>query len=183
VRDVSRGGIHLVAERRFEPGELLSVDLPAPEGQACAVVLAYVVRVAPQHGGNWSVGCIFAIELGDEDLRLFGAEREKSPQADPRTWVRFPSDARATFQQVRDPDAPPRAAAVLNICPGGVGLLSDRALDLGALLRVELRGTSGPAALTMTASVVRVSPRPEGDWALGCNFLRELTHKEIQALL
>src|SRR5215469_16039595 len=44
VRDVSRGGILLVVDRPFEAGELLSVELPAAEGQPPSTVLACVVR-------------------------------------------------------------------------------------------------------------------------------------------
>src|SRR3954454_20417561 len=60
VRDVSRGGIHLVLDRPFEPGELLSVELPAAEGRPPSTVLACVVRAAEAEGGAWSVGCTFA---------------------------------------------------------------------------------------------------------------------------
>jgi hypothetical protein len=182
VRDVSCGGIRLAADRSFEPGELLSVDLPAAPGQACSSVLAYVVRAARHPDGTWSVGCTFASELSDDDLQLFGAKRQKPIEADQRAWVRFPCDARAFFQPVRETTVEPVPAQVLNISPSGVALQAEYAIDLGTLLSVELRGPHGSSALTMMASVVRVTPQ-EGGWALGCNFIRELSDRELQALL
>src|SRR5205807_6678513 len=44
VRDISRGGIHLLVERWFEPGMLLSIQLPFEKEEQESTILAYVVR-------------------------------------------------------------------------------------------------------------------------------------------
>jgi hypothetical protein len=180
VRDVSRGGILLVLDRPFEPGEMLSVELPAVEGQPPSTVLACVVRAAEAAGGEWSVGCAFAAELADDDLQLFGARRVKAPVTDQREWVRFPSRARATFQVVRAPAAS-TAAEVLNVSASGIGLRAEGDLQVGELLSVELRGGDRPA-LTMLACVVRVTAQPGGAQVLGCNFIGELADDHLRAM-
>jgi hypothetical protein len=178
VQDVSRGGIQLLVDRPFEPGELVSVELPAAEGRAPATVLACVVRAAAAEGGPWAVGCTFAAELTDDDLARFGGR--PGPAAEQRGWVRFPCRARATFQVVRGPAAP-AAAEVLNVSAGGIGLRAGGDLQVGELLSVELRGGDRPA-LTTLACVVRVSAEPDGQQVLGCNFIGELADEDVQAL-
>ncbi len=180
VRDVSRGGIHLVVDRPFEPGELLSVELPAAEGQVPSTVLACVVRVAEADDGAWSVGCTFAAELAEDDLGAFRSRRVKAPVTDSREWVRFPGRARATFQVVRAPAAP-AAAEVLNISANGIGLRAEADLQVGELLRVELRGGDRPA-LTTLACVVRVTAQPGGAQLLGCTFIGDLSDDDLRAL-
>jgi hypothetical protein len=180
VQDVSCGGIQLVVDRPFEAGDLVSVELPAAEGGPSSTVLACVVRSAAADGGAWSVGCTFAAELADDDLRLFGARRAKAPVTDQREWVRYPCRAQATFQVVRAPAAP-AAAEVLNLSAGGVGLRATADLPVGELLSVELRGGDRPA-LTTLACVVRVTVDPDGTRLLGCNFIGELADDDLQAL-
>jgi hypothetical protein len=183
VQDISRGGIHLLVNRRFEPGALLSVDLPgAGDGSGCTA-LAYVVRVSARPGGDWAVGCTFATELGDEDLGEFGARRLKPEEPDQRTWQRFACEARASCRPVKAPTAEPFPVLVLNIAPGGLGLRVGQAIDLGVLLSVELHGPKGEPGLTMMASVVRVNRTVGPAWVLGCNFIRELTETEMRSLL
>jgi hypothetical protein len=180
VQDVSRGGIRLVVDRPFEAGELLSVELPAAEGQAPSTVLACVVRTA-EDGGAWSVGCTFAAELAEDDLQVFGARRVKAPVTDQREWVRFPCQARATFQVVRAPAAP-AAAEVLNVSASGIGLRAEADLQVGELLSVELCGNDRPP-LTTLACVVRVTAEPGGKQVLGCNFIGELADDDLRALV
>ena len=181
VRDVSRGGIHLVVDRPFEAGKLLSVELPAAEGQPLSTVLACVVRAAPAEGGAWSAGCAFSAELSEDDLQAFRPHRVKAPVTDPREWVRFPCRARATFQVVRAPAAPV-PAEVLNVSASGIGLRAEADVRVGELLSLELQGDGRPA-LTTLACVVRVTAPPGGARALGCNFLGDLADDDLRALV
>jgi hypothetical protein len=183
VQDVSRGGINLVVSRPFQGGELLSVELPGVDGQAPSTVLACVVRAEAWPGGEWSLGCTFAAELGDDDLHWFGAKRVKPAEPDLRTWVRFPCTARASFQLVREPADRPHPARVVNISPCGVGLLTDAPVGAGELLSVELSDGNGKVVLTTLASVARVTARGERETLLGCNFIAELGDKEMGAFL
>jgi hypothetical protein len=182
VRDVSRGGIHLVLDRPFEAGELLSVELPAAEGQPPSTVLACVVRAAEADGGAWSVGCTFAAELAEADLEAFRPHRVKAPVTDQREWVRFPGQARATFQVVRAPAAP-TPAEVLDVSASGIGLRAEADLRVGELLSLELRGGGDRPALTTLACVVRVTAQPDGARVLGCTFLGDLADDDLRALV
>jgi hypothetical protein len=184
VRNISRTGINLQVERGFEPGSLLSVELPGPDGRPPYTVLACVVHATPRDG-EWALGCTFARELSDDDLSAFGAKRQRPPRADDhRTWVRFPCHVKAACQTVT-PDEPEPAwpAQVLNISPSGIGLLVDRPVENGALLSLQLQGAGGQMTHTILACVVHVTAQAAGHWALGCNFIRELSEKELLALL
>jgi hypothetical protein len=182
VRNISRGGINLVMDCPVQSGSLLSVELPAARDELASTVLAYVVRVAAQWGGEWSVGCTFASELNDEDLEPFGARRLKHSDRDQRTWVRFPCHAQASYTSVKGDEPKPGSAHVLNISANGIGLLADRHVELGKLLNLELRNSSGDFSLSILACVVRLTRQSETEWALGCNLIRELSEQELKAL-
>jgi hypothetical protein len=56
VRNISLGGINLVVNRHFKPGDLLNVELPGAEGEPPNQVLACVVHVTPgvPANGRWA---------------------------------------------------------------------------------------------------------------------------------
>jgi c-di-GMP-binding flagellar brake protein YcgR len=182
VRNISLGGINVIVNRHFKPGDLLSLELPAAEGQAPNEVLACVVHVTPRSAGEWSLGCNFSRELTDEDLRAFGARRQRPATDDQRNWERFPCSVKALCQSVMAGDQPQCEAKVLNISANGIGLLVGRATTTGTLLNLELLGPHGGQASRVLACVVHAAPR-DNQWALGCNFIRELTEQELKALV
>jgi hypothetical protein len=184
VRDISVGGLSLTVDRALAPGELLAVELPGPTEEAGFSTLACVVHVNADGEGQWVVGCTFARELSDEDLAPFGARRTRPRKpSDQRTWNRYPCDVRASYRLAADPEDGPRPVKVLNISASGVGLLVDRPVDNGTLLSVDLCSPAGAAGKTMLSCVVHVSRQGEGEWALGCNFISELSEAELLALL
>lgn len=183
VRNVSLGGVNLVVDREFTPGDLLSVELPGVADRTRCTVLACVVHVAAQGDGTWSLGCTFARELNEEDLEAFGVQRVRHASTDQRTWMRFPSDIRASFHPVAETDMQPREAGVLNVSASGIGLLVPQPVENGTLLSVELRSARGTFQRTMLACVVHVTAQSDGSYALGCNFIRSLSEDELKALL
>jgi hypothetical protein len=183
VRNVSRGGINLVLDRPFEPGSIVSLELPGT-GPTPSTVLACVVHATPAGDGGWSVGCTFSRELSDADLAEFGARREKPPApGDGRSWVRFSCSVQAACDTVPPNGGAPESVQVINLSPSGVGLVVTRRIDTGSMLSLELRSPSGRHACTMLACVVHASGRDSGQFAIGCNFIRELTDQEMQSLL
>jgi c-di-GMP-binding flagellar brake protein YcgR len=182
VRDVSRGGIHLVVNREFQTGELLSIELPRADDEM-HTVLACIVRADRLKGEDWALGCVFSRDLGDAELQSFGARRERHAAADQRVWMRFPCNVRATYQHVSTLGAPIAEARVLNISATGVGLLVDEPLEAGTLLSVDLKPDSGAEPRTMLACVVHVTAQANGQFALGCNFIRELSEEDLQVLV
>jgi hypothetical protein len=182
IGNLSRGGIQIIASRRFEPGSILSVELPASNGQPALAALACVVRAQPHGESDWAMGCRFASELNDEQLQMFGAARERPPATDPRAWSRFSCDARAVYHRVNRENPSPKTAQVLNIAAAGMALLVDEQIQTGELLSTELHDTEGRPVVTILACVVRVQSVSEGQ-ILGCNFIRELDEKDLRALL
>jgi hypothetical protein len=183
VRNVSLGGVSLAVDRAFEPGELLSVELPGATEESRCTVLACVVHVSAAGPREWLIGCTFARELGEEDLEKFGARRERHPPPDQRTWVRFSCDVKAVYQPVGGLPAGLKSAKVLNLSASGVGLLVGEAVENGTLLSVELHAAHAPFTRTMLSCVVHVTAQPGGEWALGCNFIRSLSEEDLKALV
>ena len=188
LRDISQGGAHFVLERPIHTGHLVNLELPLGRSRDMHTVLACIVRAREEADGRWALGCVFSRELTDEDLSGFGARRVRHNPEDQRLWMRFTCNLTAKFQKIGDPNAPVDSAQVLNLSASGVGLLADRFVDAGTLLNIDLTGRDGHTTRTILACVVHVS-RPgadqaaEGTWALGCNFIRELTDEDLQALI
>src|SRR5690242_2569250 len=59
IHDVSRNGLMLVAERRFEKNTFLNIRIDDDHGDELLSLFAQVVYVAPQGDGYWSMGCKF----------------------------------------------------------------------------------------------------------------------------
>jgi hypothetical protein len=179
VLDVSLGGVRLRAARPFEPGALLSIELPA--APCPARVLAYVIHSQAEEGGRWALGCSFAAELADDDLRALGAQRQRPQAPDQRQWVRFSCPIKASWAPLRSSPGDSFPARVLDISPSGVGLVVGEEVEVGTVLSLTLHGSAG--GLTILASVVRAAAQGEAEWALGCSFIRELADAELGALL
>jgi hypothetical protein len=69
IRNISAGGVGLVLRCQFCEGTLLHFELPQEMNLADPKVLVRVVRVTPEGDGNWSLGCEFADQLSEEQLR------------------------------------------------------------------------------------------------------------------
>jgi len=182
ITDISRGGLKVIAARRFEPGTVLSVELPAVSGEAALAVLACVVRAQPHGDKDWAMGCRFSGELSDEQLQVFGAARTRPMPPDARGWSRFPCEAKAVYQRVGDRDLSRGSARVLNISAAGMALLVQEEVAIGELLSTELHDATDRTVVTILACVVHVQTTEEGR-VLGCNFIRELNDADLKALV
>lgn len=182
VRNVSQGGVSLLLGRPFEPGEMLGIELPGPAEGTTYTVLACVVHARPQNDDEWFIGCTFSRELSDEDLQAFGARRVKHGAGDQRTWVRFATNVTASYQIITAPEPRKLPTEVVNISATGIGLIVTQPVPVGSLLSLELHAAHGAAQRTMLACVVHVTGRAEGEWALGCNFIRSLSESDLREL-
>jgi hypothetical protein len=183
IRDISLAGIQLTVDRAFEPGSLLTVELPAVREGERRTVLACVVHVRAVGDKEWAIGCSFARELGDDDLAAFRASRTKAAPGDNRYWERFACNVKAVCQVVSPTDPERWSATVLNISASGMALQVDRDVPTGALLAVELQGGSSKTGTTILACVVHVLTQTSGERVLGCNFIRELSDTDLAALV
>jgi hypothetical protein len=182
VRDLSLGGASLLVNRQIAEGEMVTLELPT-ECDDVHTVLACVVRAEPTKDGNWALGCVFSAELTNEDLGIFGARKMQADEGDPRTWVRFPINVKASCRRVGDVQDTSYAAQVLNISASGIGLAVNPLLQAGSLLNIDLMDKNDRMMRTILACVVHTTQRSSGDFAVGCNFIRELTEDELHSLL
>jgi hypothetical protein len=67
VKDISRTGIGLLLGRRFEPGILLAVELPAEGGSQ--LLLARVIHARAQGEGVWLIGCALVNPLAEDEVQ------------------------------------------------------------------------------------------------------------------
>jgi hypothetical protein len=75
VKDVSRGGLGLLLDRRFEVGTILTVDLTLDPHSNC-MILARVAHCTPQPEGGWLVGCeLLDRDAGEELVRTWEKAR------------------------------------------------------------------------------------------------------------
>ncbi|GIW80628.1 MAG: hypothetical protein KatS3mg105_2435 [Gemmatales bacterium] len=182
ILDISRGGLALRVDRRFERGTLLDVELHAVSTHTTQHVIARVVNLRQQHDRRWVLGCAFARELADEELWAFRAERVRPPAKDCRAWIRFPCrPGRNSHLSMLNREKWP--ATVVNISPGGVALLVKHAVDAGTQLQLELHGNVDSPPILTLAYVVHATARDAGLWELGCAFAIELQENELDTLL
>src|SRR5437763_2964316 len=59
IRNLSLGGAELIADRPFQTGQIVSVELPSATDGELQIVLACVVRVKPLGENEWALGCVF----------------------------------------------------------------------------------------------------------------------------
>ncbi len=108
-----------------------------------------------------------------------------SAAKDHRVWVRY----------TRSPDMPGVAetqagseqvswsAQIQDISRGGVSLLGNQSFDPGTVLKIDLPNSDQVVPVTVLARVVHANAKPNGVWALGCAFVKDLREEELQALL
>lgn len=100
-----------------------------------------------------------------------------------RVWVRSLSDVETNCKIAEAPATGRMSARIRNISRGGVNLLVPQPLEPGALLSIELPGSSPGDEYFVLACVIHSVVQPSGDWGLGCTFARELTEEEVHSLV
>ena len=183
IRDISRGGANLLLDKQFEPGQMISMELPsaASPGQVFQL-LACVVRSQEESDGRFALGCVFSRELSEEDLCAFGASRVRHAPEDKRIWMRFPCQLTANFHKIGEGEDRRHAADITDISASGVGLDVKELIEIGSLLNLHVIGKQGQEH-TMLACVVHSTHSAERAWSLGCNFIRELSERDFQQML
>jgi len=183
VVNVSRGGLALLLTRRFEKGTLLSVELQDRSQTVARSMFARVVHASPYDQGRWLHGCAFSGELDDDDLRAFCADRIQPEAPDCRAWVRFTCDVPTTCTVGEGKHAAEAAVRIVNIAPGGVGLLSLNSVPEGSILRLALRSSTQDRARSVLVRVVQSVDQGAAGWLLGCEFAEALGNAELLELM
>jgi hypothetical protein len=145
--------------------------------------LARIVHVEPDPAGDWLAGCAFISELTDDELAQFKAQRLPPVGPDDRRWVRFPCNVETVCSTWETTPGEQVRARVLNVSPGGIGLLLPCQFERGTLLNFELPTVQGQPPKQMLVRVVRAMEHTRGDWFLGCELVQPLTAAELAELL
>jgi c-di-GMP-binding flagellar brake protein YcgR len=183
VLDISRGGAKIIAGQGHEPGSLISIELPGPDGKVMCAALACVVYARQGDEDKWVLGCSFSKELEEAHLHAFAAGPGEAVSNDKRSWPRFTGNLTATVQLTNSYDLTRWPAKVLNLSAGGVALVVDRDIRNGTLLTVDLCGANGQRLDTILICVVHITTGEDGTRRLGCNFIRELEESDLRRLL
>jgi PilZ domain len=182
VRDVSRGGMRFMSAMKMEPGTLVKISMPPSSGFE-ATVLACVIHSSAQTDGTYAIGCAFSDELGDDQLRQFGARKQLAESEDKRSCTRFATAGQAEYVVLPPAGLPAKRAEIANISVNGVGLILSEKVEAGAMIDLLLKTKTGEQALDILACVVFIGARPEGDWIAGCHFIHELEQAELKRLM
>lgn len=115
--------------------------------------------------------------------QLLGFEQYSGPESgsDRRFHVRHVCDLLATCRAAKGENHADVLAAVTNISRGGIGLLTDRSFERGAVLAVELPMATDEPVCKLLACVLHASERSDGLWSLGCAFVTELEEADLQS--
>jgi c-di-GMP-binding flagellar brake protein YcgR len=183
ILDISRGGARLVVNRSHEPGSLISLELPGPDGKTKCAALACIVHERQIGDEEWELGCSFSRELDEEQLRVFGLGSATPPTDDKRNWPRFTANLTATVQLTNSYNASRWPAQVLDLSPGGIALAVDHEICNGALLTMDLGSANGHMVETILICVVHITTHEDGTRRLGCNFISELDENDLRQLL
>jgi len=73
-------------------------------------------------------------------------------------------------------------ALIQNISLGGVNLVVGQRFESGTWLAIDLPGTESRRSFTLIAKVVHSQPTGNDLWALGCQFVTDLSDFELKRL-
>jgi len=74
-------------------------------------------------------------------------------------------------------------AWVLDLSKHGISVVIPRALDVGQLVTITMKNTSGDRTFELPALVAHVNRHPQGEWVVGFGFASALEEDDLDALL
>jgi CheY-like chemotaxis protein len=82
IRDISVSGLRVFLGRRFEPGTLLTIEIPGADREDTRRLLARVVRATAESEGQWGLGCSFISDLSEAALQSLLAGSNPEPRGE-----------------------------------------------------------------------------------------------------
>jgi hypothetical protein len=183
VRDISAFGIGLLVPRRFEPGTLLSMTLENSAQNVARHVVARVIHATAQNGGRWRLGCALACELSDEELRPFAIQRVEPSGPDVRAWVRYSCNLDVVCRREGGATTGPWSGKIVNVSPGGLGLVISWPAEVGSLLTVELTGVGAERQRPFLVRLAQSPRREATGWLVGCEFTQPFSDDDLERLV
>ena len=162
VKNLSRGGVGLLATRQFDVGTTLIVEI---HGNLKMVSVTH----ARHEGTQWYLGCRFLGRLTDTEFAAL-----VGPEDDLRKEERHTMALVTTCQPKGEATF---AAEIRNVSRDGIGLLAAQPVEVDGTVSIELRGTTRIARV----SFIR---KEEGHelWLIGCQFVESLTQEELASV-
>ena len=105
----------------------------------------------------------------------------RAAQADRRGEERFASVREASCSPL-SARHPALTVRVRDVSLNGIGLLSSRRFERGALLVMEVEGDDPSLPSLLVGKVVHVTAQSTGDWLIGCALVRGLTEDDVRIL-
>jgi hypothetical protein len=183
VRELSTFGIGLVMPEPPGHGQLLAIELARANGTFVRNILARVVHEVRESPRSFMVGCAFIKEMADEHLRFFRAGAVHPSGPDGRRWARFATNVETICYTCDTAPGERRAARIVNISAGGIGLALRCQFAESTLLHFALPQEMNLADPNLLIRVVRVKDQGDGTWFLGCEFADQLLGEELDQLL
>jgi PilZ domain len=104
-------------------------------------------------------------------------------QTDRRGEERFPCDLRPFWgaQDANRADSP--IASVRDVSTTGIGLRVWQGLKPGLVLVIRLETREKKLSRPLPVRVMHATQQAEGDWLIGCQFVRPLSDQDLRELL
>jgi hypothetical protein len=115
--------------------------------------------------------------------RIVGLLPETQYDIDIRVAPRFGCPVRSRLRVIIRPSFLPVTVTVNDVAAKGIGLLCESHIEQGASLAIFWKFGGAQRWRIIRARVVRLAPRRDGGWIVGCVFQDQLQHSEVEALL
>jgi c-di-GMP-binding flagellar brake protein YcgR len=107
----------------------------------------------------------------------------KLAKAERRQWVRYGSTLEVSIRRLGSKDDASWSGELRDVSAVGAGVVSQAAVDPGALLEVRPLYRILDFTSKLMMRVRKSAELPTGGWLLGCTFVRELSETEFARLL
>jgi hypothetical protein len=102
---------------------------------------------------------------------------------DRRGAERYPSDVQPSWRMLGGQTGESRVGKVHNISTTGISLMLKHWIKPGKVLVVRLQSREGNLSRPLPVRVMHATAQVDGDWLVGCMFVRTLSGEELQMLV
>jgi hypothetical protein len=103
--------------------------------------------------------------------------------ADRRTAERYPCNLKPSWRSWGKPGGESWSAAINDISTTGISLLINYWMKPGTVLVIKLQNSNHRLTRPLPVRVMHATERADGEWLIGCAFVRRLSEPELQAIL
>jgi hypothetical protein len=114
---------------------------------------------------------------------LFATDLTEADLFDRRSEFRRSGDAGRSWRLVGECPVDTSRATVHDFSATGIGLLVPAALPLGTTFVLTLQTAPQRLSPPLPVRVMHATRQADGNWLLGCQFVRRLTEQDLQGLL